>query len=297
MRLARGISLITFSVFVLPNTKFSPPIRAIGRIEVAECDMKIRLLAAAKFKGFEHMYKQLATVFALCTVTSVAIASDLPSKTSAPSLLSSQKVADWSGFYVGVVAGGGTSTTYISDDNQSIGYPSRSLTEFGGTVGGTVGFNIQNRGFVYGVEGDANLASFKHSHDDGNYGTLWNSNFNSLSTLRGRAGIAVDNALVYVTAGLAFVGYDLKGDYSPTNSCAEFEAGDEWGFCLNGIKIGFVGGAGVEYALSNAYSVKFETLYVAAPTIYVDDVRNENPENYGVNSSMFLVRVGLNYRF
>lgn len=259
--------------------------------------MKIQLLAAAKFKGFKHMYRQLATVLALCTVTSVAIASDLPSKTSAPSLLSSQKIADWSGFYVGGVAGGGTSTTNASDDNLEISYQSKNFTEFGGTIGGTVGFNIQNRSFVYGVEGDASLASFKHSHYDDSYGTQWNSNFNSLSTLRGRAGIAVDNVLVYVTAGLAFVGYDLEGDYSPPNSCADFEVGNDSGFCLNSIKIGFVGGVGVEYALSSAYSVKFETLYVATPTTYIDAVNGGSPENYGVDSSMFLARVGLNYRF
>ena len=77
-------------------------------------------------------------------------------------------------------------------------------------------------------------------------GTCETSN-NWLGTARGRIGYAFDRFLPYFTAGAAFG--DIKGTVGAVN---DFSA----------TKVGWTGGAGVEYAFIDNWSAKLEYLYV-----------------------------------
>jgi opacity protein-like surface antigen len=59
------------------------------------------------------------------------------------------------------------------------------------------------------------------------------------------------------------------------------------------------GGVGVEYALSGPWSVKGEYLYIVSPDRQVfDSVPGATTsDQYGVQSNINILRVGLNYRF
>jgi outer membrane immunogenic protein len=67
-----------------------------------------------------------------------------------------------------------------------------------------------------------------------------------MSTIRVRAGFAVNRALIYATGGVAFT--DVKG----WTAALPFGGGSE---------PGWTGGGGVEFAMTDSWTVKAEYLY------------------------------------
>jgi outer membrane immunogenic protein len=96
---------------------------------------------------------------------------------------------DWSGFYIGVLFGYsfGDAKTGVPLNIDVSGWD-------GGLYGGT---NVQFDRFVLGLEGDALLSSLSGSRAGLGLDSSW------AGSLRGRAGIALDQFLLYGTAGLA----------------------------------------------------------------------------------------------
>src|SRR3954471_1386530 len=86
-----------------------------------------------------------------------AVAADLAARpyTKAPPMM--QAAYDWSGFYVGINGGGGTSRN--SWDLVG-GLSEGSHDATGGTVGGQVGYRWQTGPVVFGVEAQGNWADF-----------------------------------------------------------------------------------------------------------------------------------------
>jgi outer membrane immunogenic protein len=204
---------------------------------------------------------------------------------------------NWTGFYVGAVAGAGVNTPVIDDYDCNLACTSLSIGNFGGTIGGTVGGNYQfaSNGVV-GLEGDFSGAFFKSSADSVDWPSYHSSSTSWLVTVRGRAGLAVDRALVYVTGGLAEVDQTTKG-----SSNANFSCTGEHCFNVSGAKAGAALGAGVEYALTDNWTMKAEFLDVIVPYSTVRDTgtdcTTEDYCNFRVSSSMQVARLGVNYKF
>jgi outer membrane immunogenic protein len=132
----------------------------------------------------------------------------------------------------------------------------------GGAQGG---YNFQRLNIVYGVEADLgylNLAGSKMAalqadpHNDaywltGNY----TSSGNLYGDLTGRLGYAADRALLYVKGGAAFLNEDFKASYLGQNYTGIPHA---FNFGRNEMLWGWTAGAGGEYALSSAWSLKVE---------------------------------------
>ncbi|HUV32416.1 MAG TPA: outer membrane beta-barrel protein [Devosiaceae bacterium] len=189
---------------------------------------------------------------------------------------------DWSGFYAGVQAGWFNGTgTLTEPGGGEIG--SWNLT--GPFAGKYAGFNVQNGNFVYGVEGDINLARIS-GESSGVVQVVYEygSEIETLGSLRGRAGFATGNALFFGTAGLAFATgcywYEYDGPY-------EMEELSH---------LGFVVGVGAEYALSDSISFRKEIRFYSFPGQEV--VLGEEPTDLvdyalsGVTAS-----VGLTFHF
>lgn len=193
-----------------------------------------------------------------------ALAADLPVRSAPPApVIGAIPIFTWTGFYAGVNAGYG----WVSGNNgyydPTFGFIERGGDE-GGFVGGAqIGYNYQIGSFVVGVETDlqyANLSNSGLSDSDDWFGTV-----------RARAGVAIDRALVYATGGFAYA--------------------DDTG--------GWTVGGGLEYAFTNNLTGKVEGLYV--------NLNNDNGYRvYGVggfnnrddNDTEFgVVRAGLNYKF
>ncbi len=157
------------------------------------------------------MKKLLATTVGLVLtgLATTAGAADIPRR-SAPPVVRAPAPAyvsplyDWSGFYVGIFGGGGWGRHNYLDAASSTTYPSS-----GGLVGGTAGVNWQMGSFVVGAEGDLAWANIVGT---GVPPTVVSnrSELNWVGTLRGRAGFAVNNVLLYGTGGWAY--HDLDGE-------------------------------------------------------------------------------------
>jgi outer membrane immunogenic protein len=108
------------------------------------------------------------------------------------------------------------------------------------------------------------------------------------ATGRGRIGYAIDNILIYGTAGFAYA--NLKSQSCGSGNCSTN-------------KLGYAAGAGGEYAFTQNWSVKVEGLYVnfgksPAGIIGVDNFgRTYSGGGKQVNNDLAIVRAGLNYRF
>ncbi len=194
---------------------------------------------------------------------------------------------DWSGAYIGLNGGiapgiGGNNWGLTSAPGIT------SVESFTGGLGGiTVGDNWQKNKFVFGIEGDADIAGLSAVHTAtagfACGGTNCSTFVDSLGTLRARAGYALGSSgLLYVTGGLAG-GYVLGhagGGALPDNGQAT--------------QIGWTAGAGIEAALSSHLTAKVEGLYV-------DLGRLSLPTGCGggcfTDVHFAVARVGLNYKF
>ena len=229
------------------------------------------------------MKKILLSSVALLGLTATAMAADLPSRRAAPApIIAAVPVFTWTGFYLGVNAGYGWHTGDVNVTLPS-GAILQSENEGGFVGGGQVGYNYQIGSFVVGVEADIQYADIGDDFDFGLLGVpafarVDNDSNNYFGTVRARAGVAFDRALVYVTGGFAYG--DIGGFGSDTNG-------------------GWTLGGGVEYAFTNNLTAKVEGLYVNL------DRNNERflvglPAGTlvnGNNAEFGVVRAGLNYKF
>lgn len=199
---------------------------------------------------------------------------------------------NWSGVYVGLVGSAGLFDSTMSDSNENISYGSYDLSDWGWSGGVTLGYNQQFGNAVIGVEGDINWSGFDSDSYDDPYDTQHDRSWDWYSTLRLRAGLAMDRTMIYATGGVAFVGIDFKGDYDPSNAC-----GDYYGYCLDETVVGVALGGGVEHAFTDNISVKGELMWIGLPDEAVDDEYNDDVDNYHVKSSVTMARIGINYRF
>jgi outer membrane immunogenic protein len=191
----------------------------------------------------------------------------------------------WGGFYLG--ANGGYA---IGSSQWSLnGTPTNIFDVNGFMAGGTVGFNFPVSEVLFGFEGDIDWAGLTGSVG----GCALNAagavascqtNANFLSTARVRVGYAVDRTLFYVTGGGAFS--NIQAGLNPPST---FDSG---------MHVGWVAGAGVEYAFTPNWSAKAEYLFANLGNPSCSTVANCGTAA-GANVALTenLVRLGLNYKF
>jgi outer membrane immunogenic protein len=151
------------------------------------------------------------------------------------------------------------------------GTVSRNPTKPSGFVGGvTAGYNWQlNSPWVFGIEGDIQATGADDTFAPWKFSNPW------FGTVRGRAGYAFSNILVYGTAGLAFG--ELRGQ--------------TFGVTETHTTAGWTAGLGAEVGFAPHWSAKIEYLYVdlSDSAFAITGVSN------GYRSNM--IRAGVNYHF
>jgi outer membrane immunogenic protein len=180
--------------------------------------------------------RQAALGLLLASIAGSAFAADMstPSApyTKAPVV---SPVTNWSGFYIGAVGGYAAEATNGSQAMK------------GGFGGGTLGYNWQFGTFVIGVEGDGAFSDISSTATSPLVTAT--AKIDSLATVRGRAGVAFDQVLLYGTGGFALADTKLSA------SALGFTFND------NHTQNGWTAGAGVEWMFMPRWSLKAEYLY------------------------------------
>ena len=238
-----------------------------------------------------------------------ANAADLPPPAVAPIYIPPPTFS-WAGLYVGGTVG--FANGFHSYDDLAgafLGYPGLSNDQSKGFAGGgTLGFNLQARSLVYGLEADFSGLSNKSTYVDPNgaINPFYPSETNSLKdlgTVRGRIGLAVDRSLFYFTAGLAFGEVANSVQYNSS----KFPTFNTPSYNLNSTRFGWVVGSGLEYAVTPNWTVKGEAIYAQLNTVTASWVSPGSPVsqtfpanavyNTRFNTSVAVIRAGLNYKF
>lgn len=229
----------------------------------------------------KRMLASVACGGALLVLTAAgALAADVPPSRYIPPPRAPAYVPffSWNGFYVGVNAGYGTGKSNWTDTVTSI--TTGDFDVKGPVAGGTVGYNTQLGGGIFGIEADFDWANIKGSTIVA-CATGCETRLQWLTTLRGRVGYALDRFLPYLTAGGAFG--NVKGTLTSVGSFTESKAG-------------WTAGGGVEYAFVNNWTAKLEYLYVDLGTSRCDAAcSGGNPLDVKFNTH--LLRGGVNYKF
>ncbi len=205
--------------------------------------------------------------------------------------------ADWSGAYIGANVGYGLGTATIDDQDCNISCSSQTFSPNGVSLGGVVGYNHQMGSAVIGIEGDYNwINAQKDKVTD--WDSIHHAEFKSYGSVRGRLGLAVDNTLVYATAGLGILQQDVSA-IDPNGTNTPFN-----GFVQNKTKAGLAAGGGVEIKVSDPWRLKLEYLYIGAPAdsnihdqFATGSCSTHTYCNFGVETHLHVIRVGANYAF
>ncbi|HSI40589.1 MAG TPA: outer membrane protein [Xanthobacteraceae bacterium] len=172
-------------------------------------------------------------------------------------------VFDWTGFYLGANGGYGWGSGSAYADQLGI-------KQDGWFGGGQLGVNYQfGNNVVLGAEADIAASDFQDSVDG------VSSKLDYFGTVRGRLGYAFGNVLPYVTGGFAWGHNEVSFD----------------GLSSDKTLTGWTAGAGLEYAVTNNWTVKAEYLYMDLGDAYYDSIG----ANVGVTEN--LGKVGVNYKF
>jgi outer membrane immunogenic protein len=203
----------------------------------------------------------MRTIFAAAlalAMVGMAFAADLPAGNyyTAPATLSAYS---WAGPYLGANIG------------YEWGKVSNNRTEPTGLAGGIeAGYNWQLGQFVSGTEADIQVSGAEDTFAPWQFSNPW------FGTLRGRAGIAIGNTLLFGTAGFAYgsLTVDTPGNLSESRT-----------------SFGWVAGGGLEVGFTPRWSAKAEWLYL--------DLSDRSYSVTGASNGLAtnLLRLGVNYHF
>jgi outer membrane immunogenic protein len=241
-------------------------------------------------------------------VAAPASAADMPVKAAPPPPVA--PIYTWTGLYVGGHAGyswgrWGGDLTFDPGTGPLAGIfdPShRTIDANGWLAGGQIGFNYQVNSFVFGLEADASWTNLKGSGSfntaDGFMNWAIQNRLDWFGTVRGRAGFAVNNILLYGTAGVAY-GQTSADQVASVIPCCLVTAVSS----VNENHIGWTAGAGVEWMYSRNWSVKAEYLYTdlgSADYRFIGRTFVGTPhttDSFPADLTFHTVRVGVNYKF
>ena len=162
----------------------------------------------------------------------------------------------WAGFYLGGVAGYGS--THFDMSVPATLAPRATPDSKGGLGGVVVGYSHQIWVFVGGLEVDFTAGTLEASKSFPSLidSTSWNitTKFGSLMSLRGRAGMAIGPVLLYGTAGGAWG--TAQSDIAVMDTGALVARG-----VATSNHLGWVAGAGAEIVLSPRWVIRGEWLH------------------------------------
>jgi outer membrane immunogenic protein len=265
--------------------------------------------SASDIRGEEQLERDTMKKILLGTIgvmalgiASPASAADLAARpyTKAPPIMAAYY--DWSGFYIGLNGGGGSSRK-CWDVTNNLGVviapaaPEGCHDATGGTVGGQIGYRWQAASWVFGLEAQGNWADFRGSNTNLFFPTLSDhSKINAFGLFTGQVGYAWNNVLLYVKGGAAVVDDRYSTVDIATGLIADRASETRWGGVV---------GVGGEFAFTPNWSIGVEYDHLFMGT---KDVNAVGVGNFGVAPGAFsatdrihqdvdMVTARINYRW
>lgn len=255
------------------------------------------------------MKKLLLAAVGIVALSAPAFAADLPARTYSKAPMMVEPAFTWTGFYVGGFVGGAWSNGNASvSDPCLVGVACPVVGTFNGvppTVftpgssflgGGTIGYNWQTGAAVFGLEAEGGYMRLRGSRVQNPLAgadTLASTTLgNGYAVFAGRLGWASDRALFYVKGGGVWTRATNGVVDTTVVTINSTTSHDSWGWAV---------GAGVEYALSNNWSIKGEYLYLGVDRTFTDQgvvlpggaIDNVVSHDPGIHTA----KIGVNYRF
>jgi outer membrane immunogenic protein len=230
-------------------------------------------------------------------LVSVASAADMAARpyTKAPMMV--EAMYNWSGFYVGINGGWGSSQKRWDDTSFGAPISLGSHDATGGTVGGQIGYRWQSAQWVFGVEAQGNWADFQGSNAIPLAGAFTNdTRVDAFGLFTGQVGYAANNVLFYLKGGAAVTSDRYRTLLTGTGTQITNNADDtRWGGVVGvGLEYGFSPNwsAGIEYnhmfMQDKTYNLNSNGVFFA-PGVLVAQAR--------IRQDVDLVTARINYKF
>jgi len=253
--------------------------------------------------------------FLLASAGAIALAGSAFAAEPAPVPPPPVPVFTWSGVYLGGQIGyawGKDNVSWSGTDANTLNVVGGSFWEGQqGVIGGArVGYNIQpNSWFVAGIEGSVDGTSLSKNvavpladFAGDTFGSMTaSSNAAVQGSVRGRLGIAWDRFLLFGTGGVAVTSFNST--YIDTTGFFTGVPGTN--ATISNTRAGFTFGGGIEYAITDYWSVQAE--YRHSNFGHISDYPFANPNNFVLPAGGYVVaqhyltedqvQVGFAYRF
>ena len=238
----------------------------------------------------KHFKQVLLASAGIVTLAGSASAADMSIKGPMPVGI---PYANWTGFYIGghigagdysasCAAAQGTLSPCADEDENTL--VSRDINILAGVQGG---YDFQDGYFVYGVAADWTWTNLKTLATNNSGSLSWRSKVNWLASVRGRAGIALERNLMYITGGLAV------GSFSEETAIGDAD----FHVTHRDVVLGWVAGVGLEHKFTPNWSGFVEYRHYAFGKNTETVVNTVKTSNYDFTHAVDTLTVGMNYRF
>jgi outer membrane immunogenic protein len=247
----------------------------------------------------------------------LASAATLAALLAAPALAQPANGPDWTGFYVGLNAGGawgdGNIHTSVDPSTNTYFFPgnipavnaagTHGFSPSGFTGGGQLGYNWQSGALVLGLETDFEALDLSQSRTvtqvypfsgPDTFTVSTSAKTNWMWTVRPRVGWAGNGWLIYGTGGLAIADVDARQSFHDTFGAA---MSNDHG----NTRTGWTLGAGVERAIAPGWSIRGEYLYADFGSTESSRLLTDGPDtavfrnSASLNTNIF--RAAVNFKF
>ena len=221
-----------------------------------------------------------------------AMAADLPARpyTKAPEMMI-PALYDWSGVYVGVNGGWGTTHRCFDQTGPTLIGPDGCHNTNGGFAGGQIGYRWQMSSWVFGFDLQGDWADLKGSNVSIlNSPNVNRSRIDDFGLFTGQVGYAWNTALLYFKGGAAVVA-DRNEVLSNAGTVLATASGENrWGGTV---------GAGIEFSFAPNWSAAFEYnhLFIANNNTNFVTPAGTLISSDRIHGDTDLVSVRVNYRW
>ena len=205
---------------------------------------------------------------------------------------------DWSGFYIGLNGGGGSSHNCWNLTNAggiaTGGVPEGCHDATGAVVGGQIGYRWQMASWVFGVEAQGDWADLSGSGPSSpaalTSAVTNQTKIDAFGLFTGQIGYTFNNVLVYAKGGAAVTDSKYSGIITGSGVVFDQSTQTRWGGAV---------GAGLEVGFAQNWSVgvEYDHLFMGNSNISFPATAPANTRVDSIKQDVDLGMVRLNYRF